>query len=79
VLAFLTALKQAEERAVARKTGPLAAAAKAADSRGEPQLKVAAARAAELPEAATRSAPRAVLRQDGRRKKLLVLRDRPSP
>ena len=81
VLAFLTALKQAErERAVAEEElVHWLQRVKAADSRGEPQLKrLAAARAAELREAATRfGAEEQVLRRKTAmlRKKLLVLRD----
>jgi hypothetical protein len=84
VLAFLTALKQAErERAVAEEElVHWLRRAKAADSRGEPQLKkLAAARAAELREAATRfGAEEQVLRRKTAvlRKKLLVLRDQAS-
>lgn len=84
VLAFLTALKQAErERAVAEEElVHWLRRAKAADSRGEPQLKkLAAARAAELREAATRfGAEEQVLRRKTAvlRKKLLVLRDKAS-
>ena len=84
VLAFLTALKQAErERAVAEEElVHWLQRAKAADSRGEPQLKkLAAARAAELREAATRfGAEEQVLRRKTAvlRKKLLVLRDKAS-
>jgi len=84
VLAFLTALKQAErERAVAEEElVHWLGRAKAADSRGEPQLKkLAAARAAELREAATRfGAEEQVLRRKTvvLRKKLLVLRDKAS-
>ena len=81
VLAFLTALKQAErERAVAEEElVHWLQRVKAADSRGEPQLKkLAAARAAELQEAAARfGAEEQVLRRKTAvlRKKLLVLRD----
>jgi len=84
VLAFLTALKQAErERAVAEEElVHWLRRVKAADSRGEPQLKkLAAARAAELREAATRfGAEEQVLRRKTAvlRKKLLVLRDKAS-
>jgi phage shock protein A len=84
VLAFLTALKQAErERAVAEEElVHWLRRAKAADSRGEPQLKkLAAARAAELREAATRfGAEEQVLRRKTAvlRDKLLVLRDKAS-
>ena len=84
VLAFLTALKQAErERAVAEEElVHWLQRVKAADSRGEPQLKrLAAARAAELREAATRfGAEEQVLRRKTAmlRKKLLVLRDKAS-
>jgi hypothetical protein len=84
VLAFLTALKQAErERAVAEEElVHWLQRAKAADSRGDPQLKkLAAARAAELREAATRfGAEEQVLRRRTAvlRKKLLVLRDKAS-
>jgi phage shock protein A len=84
VLAFLTALKQAErERAVAEEElAHWLQRAKAAESRGEPQLKkLAAARAAELREAAARfGAEEQVLRRKTAvlREKLLVLRDKAS-
>jgi len=84
VLAFLTALRQAErERAVAEEElVHWLRRARAADSRGEPQLKkLAAARAAELQEAATRSgAEEQALRRKTAvlRKRLLVLRDKAS-
>lgn len=84
VVAFLTALKRAErERAVAEEElVHWLARVKAAESRGEPQLKkLAASRAAELRESATRfAAEEQVLRRKTAelRQKLLVLREKAS-
>lgn len=84
VLAFLAALKRAErERAVAEEElVHWLQRAKAAESRGEPQLKkLAASRAAELREAATRcGAEEQALRRKtaALRDKLLALREKAS-